>query len=532
MPRSKSRARCRAAAAIPLLTTAFFLRGAFLALALPYGDPLDEWFHYAYATFLAETGRVPGPSEPSISMEFVRPGAFLPRSTSFGGVRISFQEFAALSPGEREERRADSYRYRPEDRAKFLYPNYEAQQPPLAYVAASGVLALLPRAPFDTRLLALRLSSAGLASLAVPLAYAFFRRLLPKRAALAATLAFVAFPGLGCFVGRFTNDAVALPLTVSLLIAAVEISRGCLSVGRAAALGLLLAAGFWTKLYMLLFLPLLPLAALCHPGPRRRLLFRRSAAAALFALVLFLPWMLHQRRATGDWLGLTETKRAAQLGIGLTERLAAVPEVLRVKMGVALGRTFLWPGTWSAMGAPLSAAVPLLGGLALVWLAPNLLPGRASRRRRRGWGAAALAPALFLAGQIAHAATFAAVARRSDLPAAGGEGWYLLVLFPVVMAAGTAFGRRVPPRVFAGAALLFLLAEWLLALGVLPSLYGGGSDTMRTPMSALRTFSMAGLPGVSPAWLGLALALWLAALFAGAALAIFARASPRRAVSR
>lgn len=247
-------------AAVRLLTAAFFLRGAFLALALPYGDPLDEWFHYAYATFLAETRRVPGPSEPSISMEFVRPGAFLPRSTAFPGVKITFAEFAALSPEERAHRRADSHRYRPEDRANFLYPNYETQQPPLAYLGASGVLALLPSARFDTRLLALRLFSAAVASLAVPLAYGFFRRLFPKRSALAATAAFVAFPGLGYFVGRFTNDSVALPFLLAEGLLTLRLLPSLYAGGRHGALGSFAAAGlvgaspFWLGLVLALWL--------------------------------------------------------------------------------------------------------------------------------------------------------------------------------------------------------------------------------------------------------------------------------------
>lgn len=501
--------RATRGAALWLLTAAFFLRGAFLALALPYGDPLDEWFHYAYATFLAETRRVPGPSEPSISMEFARPGAFLPRSTAFAGVKITFVEFAALAPEERARRRADSYRYRPEDRAKFLYANYETQQPPLVYLVASGVLGLLPSTRFDTRLLALRLFSAAIASLAVPLAYGFFRRLFSKASALAATAAFVAFPGLGYFVGRFTNDALALPIVAALLIVVVEISRGRLSVERSALLGMLLAFGLWTKVYVLLLLPLPLIAALFAPRRRRGVVLRRAGAAAVLAVALFLPWMIHQRRVTGDWLGLTETKRAAELGLGVLERLAAIPNVLKPGTAVAIGRTFLWPGTWSAMGAPLAAAIPMLAGLALVWFGPAVLRAPVSGRRSRAWLAIAPALALFLVGQIAHAATFAAVAGRSGLHAAGGEGWYMLVLLPLVLAAGAAFGRSVPPRLFVCAAGLFLLAEGLLTLRLLPSLYGGGNH------GALGSFEVAGLVGASPFWLGLVLALWLFALCAG-----------------
>ncbi len=41
---------------VRLLTAAFLLRGVFFALALPYGDPLDEPFHLGYASFVAPAG--------------------------------------------------------------------------------------------------------------------------------------------------------------------------------------------------------------------------------------------------------------------------------------------------------------------------------------------------------------------------------------------------------------------------------------------------------------------------------------------
>jgi len=512
------------AIAVLLVTAAFFLRGVFLALVLPYAEPFDEPFHYAYAAFIAETGRIPGLKEPSISKEFARPAALLPW-TAFGGDRISFEEFASLSASERAARRAEAYRYRPEDRRSFVSANYQTQQAPLAYLMAGGILALLPHAPFDTRLLVLRLFAIALACFTVPLAYAFFRRLLSKPSALAATLAFALFPGLGPFVGRFTNDALALPLVVALLGLFTDVSQGRLSGRRAVSLSLALAAGCWTKLYVLLLLPVAPLVALTVRGPLRKVVLRRSLATVFGAFLLFFPWMLHQRAETGDWFGLVPTKQAAAMGVTFLDRLAALPEIFKPRFAIVFGRTFLWPGAWSAMGAPAAASVFLTAVLLLLVLLPNVAARAASRRRAEKWRAGGLTILLFLIGQVAYATSWVVVAKvRGHPPAGGPDGWYLLVLLPVILAGGAALGRGVAAKFFLAAALLFLAAEWLLTFGVLASAYSGAVSAnasnapfstfwpvLRSSLAAIKTFSEVGLSGLSPAWLGFFLFLWFAA---------------------
>ncbi len=470
-------------------------------------------------------------AEPSISQEFARPAALLPW-TAFGGERNSFEEIASITASERASRRAESYQYRPEDRRSFVSANYETQQGPLVYLVAGGILALMPHAPFDTRLLVLRLFAAALACFAVPLAYAFFRRLLSKPSALAATLAFALFPGLGPFVGRFTNDALALPLVVALLGLFTDVSQGRLSGRRALSLGLVLAAGCWTKLYVLLLLPVAPLAALRIRGPLRKVVLRRSLAAAVGAFLLFFPWMLHQRAETGDWFGLDSTKQATEMGVTFLDRLAALPEILKPRFAIVFGRTFLWPGTWSAMGAPAAASVFLTAVLLLLVLLPNVISRASSRRRAGKWRAGGLAILLFLIGHMGYATSWVAVAKlRGHPPAGGPDGWYLLVLLPVILVGGAALGRNVAPKFFLAAAFLFLATEWLLTFGVLPSAYSGATaanasnapfsaflPALRSPLAALETFSAVGLSNLSAAWLGYFLFLWLAAIVSSAVL--------------
>lgn len=513
--------------AVRLLTAAFLLRGIFFALALPYGDPLDEPFHLGYASFVAQTGRAPLAAELSLPVEVLRPGGLLPRSTVFPGQRVTWRAWASLSEGERLERRRQAFAWRDADRTTFLAPNYESQQAPLAYFAAWPVLAALKTAPLSARLLALRLLAVLVSACAVPLAFGFFRRVLPRRAATAATAAFVAFPGLGVFVGRFTNDALALPIVVAILAVLADMARGRLSPRRAALLGLLLAAGCWTKLYVLLLLPAAPLVALLLRRARRAPIRRRAMAASAFAFLLALPWLARQRNDSGDWMGLTETKEARRLSIGVRDRLETLPQVATLRFGVVFARTFLWPGTWSASGAPAGLSIVL--SLTLLTVAVPARGGGGSERRRAAWLSSGLCIGLFLIGHAARDLTYAAVARaKGTAIGAGPDGWYLLVLLPAILAAGSARGRGSPPRRWAAAALVFLAADWWLTMGVLPAVYAGWTDfnganapfsaygsMLATPWRGATTWATVGLSGAPPAALLVVLALWVVAFGMG-----------------
>lgn len=521
-------ARSRRAGGMPLLllTVAFLCRGVFLALALPGGDPLDETFHFAYAHFLAETGHVPNPREPSIAVEFLRVSLLLPASTPISGRRISWKEYSDVPEETRRQLRREAYEHRPAQRRLWLDPNYETQQPPLFYLLASAPLKLLPDARFSTRLLVLRLFSTCLAATAVPLAYLFFRYLLSKGAALAATAAFVAFPGIGSFVGRFTNDALALPIAAALLFLFAEAGRGRLSHGKTAGLAALLAAGCWTKLYFLLLLPVAPLAALAMRRGRRAGSWWRALLASASAFLLFVPWMLHQRLQTGDWFGLVSSTQATALEIGVFDRIKTIPDFLTARFAIVFGRTFLWPGTWSASGAPAALAVLLTLTLLFLFLAPNLSGSPRSRLRQRIWWTGGLAVAIFLAGQLGQASTYASVGRlRGRVPSAGPDGWYLLILLPVILSAGCALGRRVATGSFVVAGAVFLAAEWWTTFGVLPGVCGGRTafNGANAPFSAygmylwrpdevLRVYSRVGLAGVPAFVLASVVGLWLLAL--------------------
>jgi ABC-type multidrug transport system fused ATPase/permease subunit len=489
-----------------ILTAAFFARGLLLILALPIGDPLDEMFHSGYAEYVEARGKVPKEASEAMPVEGMRITSTLPRSTSFGGPRLSFKEYMAMPRDWQRELRRKAFTRLPEERGVFLGQNYESQQPPLMYLL--GAVALRgPGARIDIRLFVLRLIAIAFAAAAVPLSYLFFRRLFPKYAALGATLAFVAFPGPGTFTSRFTNDALALPLAAGMLVLLADIARGRLTRRKSIALVAILALGSWTKLYFLVFFAAAPLAALLCPVDRRARTLRRALAATVLGFVLIVPWLVRQHSDTGDWLGLTETKAATRAGIGLMPRIAAIPHLLQPAFFSSVWRTFVYPGTWSAMGAPPSARWLALLGLILIFLLPQFRAAPRSARRARTWAGAALALVFFLLAQLAHLTTFAAVGMF-----AGGEGWYALILLPIVLAAAAAFGRSVPAWLFVAASALFVAADGICTWG-LASVYAGGAKLGR-----FEVFSRVGLLDPSAAFLAAIAVAWLLAISLAAVL--------------
>jgi hypothetical protein len=433
-----------------------------------------------------------------------------------------------MPEAERDALRRTALAYVPRDRASYATPNYETQQPPLAYALAVPALRVLPRATIVWRLFTLRALSVGLASCAVPLAFLFFRRLFRREAAVAATLAFVAYPGPATFTGRFTNDGLAFPLAAALLLVLSDVAAGTLTRKKTILLATLLAAGAWTKLYFLPLFAAPPLAALFAPGPMRWASLRRAAAASALALLFLTPWLVHQHSDTGDWLGLAETKQVRRSGASLATVAAAALPAVSPSFAGAFVRSNIFPGAWAATGAPrVPASLAVCGILAL--LAAFLARGARSPTARRRWIGASTAAMLFLAAQVIHAATLAA-AFRWRIEAT--EGWYSLILLPVVIAVPAVFAGTPGSRAWIASAGLFLLADLTCTFGVLPAAYAGvarlGARSpfssyagfLFSPAAAFDSYARVGLLGWPPLALGALAAAWLAALAAAFIVAI------------
>jgi hypothetical protein len=242
---------------------------------------------------------------------------------------------------------------------------------------------------------------------------------------------------------------------------------------------------------------------------------------------------MRQRAATGDWLGTAETVWARATGVTAVERLREIPWFLSPEKLAGLTRSFVWPGSWTWMGAPWPVWYAMIAGLVASVLFVQRPAAEAARR-----GVAALAFALFwfLVAQGFHATSFAAMARHTHTSPPGHEGWYLLSLLPAVLVAGEAIGQT-RREAFVALAALGLLSDTVLQFGLLPACYIGILGLPGVPLTA--GFALAARPGVvfpilsvfsltawRGRWIAALAALWIGLLGAGIALA--ARQSPIR----
>ena len=452
---------------------AFLARGTLQTLITPVWEGFDEPFHLAYVTFVAAHGRPPGFREPSFPTEYYRLSPLLP--SWFARGVLSFRAWRALDPAERTSRRvrAGSTGAGVGGRGPYAHENYERQQPPLFYYAAAPVARVLRGASLPAVLVGLRLFCVLLASLLVPLTARLARLLMPARGLFFA-LPIAAFaPNTLFFADRVTNDALAWPILAASAGLLVLCARRPAGSGRWYALGILVAAGVWTKMTLL---PLLPAALVAALVARRRRDGRRATpllAAVGLPAALIAPLLVWNTAASGSWSGITYGISRPHPGLG-----AALREWNRIDIGLVLrywARNHLWAGGWEFLQPPewvYGVVVPtlLLAGTAGAWSARRR--GRSTPSRAR-WVPLAWLALFFVGAMVFHVLLASAAGRAIGRPPlAGGEGWYFDMLRAVEACAAAALlckavSPRRTPRVTGGLVLALLAADALGTLGLL-----------------------------------------------------------------
>lgn len=285
------------------------------------------------------------------------------------------------------------------------------------------------------------------------------------------------------------GNLASLACAWALVLLAAGLSEGRCGPRRAAALGLLVAVGLWSKLTSLILLPLLGFASVV-------LLRRggwRAAGPALAALGLSLlawsPWLLRNRELYGEWLG----SRAHEAAYALS----------RLPPGT-LG-DYLW-NVWPQatfgllLGGIGSSGVPVPTPLSIGWLvvfAGGLLGLLAPPWRRPRAPGLLLLLAALLAGLLYL---------RFNLVFRQPQPRYLFAAAPAI-ALGLVFGWR---RLLAGRRSLRMAAA--LAVATLPA---GGSLWMLA-VATPRAFG----PQLTPP------SPWYASLSAGLTSQRYSRVSP------
>jgi hypothetical protein len=309
---------------------------------LPLWEGFDEAFHYAYVETLWQTDRLPVlgrtlvPSDVFGSFQFAPVSYIVHRSTPQA---ISHDVWFSLTDAEKERRR-NQLTLLPANPENSSRPNYEAHQPPLAYI----VLALLDwpisKAPITVRVLVLRLFAAVSSTLLLYFgATALCRTLhMSERLANAALFTMFCSEMLYATIAHVANDWLAVGLSALFLASlATFVTRPDLRSALMTALWL--AAGLLTKAYFLAF-ALLAVVAAAILLWRRRTRVKTALAGGILVLSLAGPWYIRNLVLYKNVSGTHEEFD----GIGVKQALAAAPRINWAATAGFLARGSLWTG--------------------------------------------------------------------------------------------------------------------------------------------------------------------------------------------
>ncbi len=440
---------------------------------LPLWGGFDEAFHYAYVEALWQTGRLPVLGRTPIPDDVFRSFQFAPVSHIHKGIAeaTSYEAWFSLPQAEKEQRRRQLDLLRADSRSG-PQANYEAHQPPLAYLFLAPLDGTMSHASITIRVLTLRLVAAVFS---IFLLYVGTSRLcrvlgLPERFANAALFTVFCSQMLYATIAHVANDWLAVAISAMFLGALAEFAgRPDLRSGLSA--GLWLAAGLLTKAYFLVF-GVLFFAGTAILVWRRHAPLKTLLAAAMLVLVLAGPWYARNVVLYKNVAGTVEEHE----GIGLRQALAAAPRMNWVATTGYLARSSLWTGNNSFTSFSrntLNVVLALLLAGVAVWAfrSSGILPAER----------VVFAAIVLFAIAVAYASCTNFVHSHGD--SAGASPWYTQVLLcPVLVLAYLGMSRSKGFGKVLGVCTVaiwtwILIATWVVKL--FPMYSGAGAGPMR-----------------------------------------------------
>ena len=236
------------------------LHGLLYCSLLPLWEGFDEPYHFGYAEHLGSDWRVPVAGSTVLQEEVYRSMHLAP--ASYLNVRnvpdlIPFNAYFGMDAAARRDLRARLYNLPPELRTKKTGPyNYEAQQPPLAYLPLAVIEWAAPGGAIPWRVFRLRLFCvfASLALLIYSVARLGQSMGMNPAYLAAAVFMLLTTQNLYAAVAHVANDWLSIPLIPLLFLAAERFWRKP-EVRQAALFALTLTAGLLAKSYFLIFVP-------------------------------------------------------------------------------------------------------------------------------------------------------------------------------------------------------------------------------------------------------------------------------------
>ncbi len=239
---------------------------------LPLWEGFDEAFQYAYVETLWQTSRLPVLGRTLVPNDVFRSFRLAPMSYVVHRAvpeATSYDGWLSLPPAEKEQRRRELDFLRP-DPGSSSRTNYEAHQPPLAYIVLALLDWSMPKAPITVRVLVLRLFAAASSIVLLYFGASRLCRTLELPEPFANAILFTIFCSemLYATIAHVANDWLAVGISALFLASLAEFVRKP-DLRSALSTALWLAAGLLTKAYFLAF-ALLTVAAAAILIWRRR----------------------------------------------------------------------------------------------------------------------------------------------------------------------------------------------------------------------------------------------------------------------
>jgi hypothetical protein len=462
------------------------LSAAGWSLITPPFESVDEPDHFAYVKQLAETGTLPTSTDGPFSRE------------EQGAIDALGSEEIRLSPSVRpvfSQTTQDLL----DERLQALREDHGSpgagvatQEPPLYYALESVPYLLGSGGTLLDRLQLMRLLSVLMAGLTALFAFLFLRETLPRVpwAWTVGALAVALCPLFSFMSGAVNPDAMLYAESAALFYCIARALRRGLTTRSAAAFGLVVAAGFLTKLNFIGLAPgaFLALAVLAVRGARgngRGALWRPAAAAAIGAspVVLFVG---HNVVASHSPLGIVAEAVGTTSGSVLDVAnyvwqlyLPRLPGTANDFPGLSTARQIWFDGYVGRLGW-LDTTFPdwvytlalILAGAIAALCARTLIAGTHTLRRRLPELAVYAVMAL---GLMALVGTDS-YRMFPELTASYGQARYLLPLLPLLAAAlalsARGAGRRWGPVAGTLIVVLFLAHDIFSQLQAIARYYG------------------------------------------------------------
>jgi hypothetical protein len=417
------------------------------AAALPPYAGLDEVFHVARLSFVAQEGRNPGMREKSVPRYLER---------SIIGEPAALPAFGVVGPEwprvvNTRKVLTDAPLLTRSEVVPYARSNYEAQQPSLYYTVVAPLVHLLPQRTALGELQLWRAVSVLFAVFVVVATAITVSRFQGAASGVIAALLLLSLPTWQTVIVRASNDALAcafLAGAYAMTFANREGRRWWV------AEAVLWALALATKLYAWPAAVMLPLVWHYQKAPRaRRWLVLACGAVSVLLTIVDLG------SRTNNPLGLFMFDPTSATTTATTT-IPAVP----IDYG-AMIRITIASGAW-ASGQHWNALTPLATllyfGPVLLLIAPWIVRRRAESKLLLA--ACVTTVAAFAFAQIVTAAAYIRKAHEAGLalPAGGKEGWYWYTLATLFVCA--LFGM---PARYAPAWVISLLTVWVVGWDVL-----------------------------------------------------------------